>query len=297
MPRDRAKRTIARSSWMLCTVANRSAGPPTRIVVNRASGSSRVIAVAEFYQLPDELEAEVNRDRLIAWGLVAAVDKYIVESQPWALGEKQDDESRSRLATTLYTSAEALRIVTALAHPVPQCAHPGEQSAAGEDPGAGRGQLGVHRAQVIAQRVTVELGPQHVVDAGHHHREVRRQGQRRRANPHRGLQLLEGDQRGQLRGAEVLAGRAGWIASKWPANRSAQPIWAPSGPGSSTPSTVLSPIATRRTGIHTPHHRYRGTVNAPHRRPHPRPSRRNRQELGQDGGRSHAAHAGLPRAT
>jgi signal transduction histidine kinase len=37
----------------------------------RASGTSRVIAVAEFYQLPDELEAEVNRDRLIAWGLVA----------------------------------------------------------------------------------------------------------------------------------------------------------------------------------------------------------------------------------
>jgi methionyl-tRNA synthetase len=29
-----------------------------------------------------------------AWGLVAAVDKYIVENEPWALGEKQDDESR-----------------------------------------------------------------------------------------------------------------------------------------------------------------------------------------------------------
>jgi len=53
-----------------------------------------------------------------AWGLVAAVDKYIVENEPWALGEKQDEESRSRLATILYTSAEALRIVTALAHPV-----------------------------------------------------------------------------------------------------------------------------------------------------------------------------------
>lgn len=38
----------------------------------RASGSDKVIAVAEFYQLPDELEAEVNRDRLIAWALVAA---------------------------------------------------------------------------------------------------------------------------------------------------------------------------------------------------------------------------------
>ena len=37
----------------------------------RAVSSSRIIAVAEFYQLPDELEAEVNQDRLIAWGLVA----------------------------------------------------------------------------------------------------------------------------------------------------------------------------------------------------------------------------------
>jgi len=53
-----------------------------------------------------------------AWGVVAAVDKYIVENEPWVLGEKQDEESKSRLATVLYTSAEALRIVTALAHPV-----------------------------------------------------------------------------------------------------------------------------------------------------------------------------------
>ncbi len=49
---------------------------------------------------------------------MAAVNKYIVENEPWALAEKQDEESRSRLATILYTSAEALRIVTALAHPV-----------------------------------------------------------------------------------------------------------------------------------------------------------------------------------
>jgi len=52
------------------------------------------------------------------WSLVAAVDKYIVENEPWALGEKQDEDSRSRLATVLYTSAEALRVATALAHPV-----------------------------------------------------------------------------------------------------------------------------------------------------------------------------------
>jgi len=50
--------------------------------------------------------------------LISTVDRYIVENEPWTLGEKQDDESRSRLATVLYTSAEALRIATALAHPV-----------------------------------------------------------------------------------------------------------------------------------------------------------------------------------
>src|SRR3984957_6247648 len=53
-----------------------------------------------------------------AWALVAAVDKYIVENEPWALGEKQDEDSLSRLATVIYTAAEALRIATALAHPV-----------------------------------------------------------------------------------------------------------------------------------------------------------------------------------
>jgi methionyl-tRNA synthetase len=54
----------------------------------------------------------------VAWGLVASIDKYIVENEPWALGEKTDEDSRARLAIVLYTSAEALRIVTALAHPV-----------------------------------------------------------------------------------------------------------------------------------------------------------------------------------
>jgi len=67
-------------------------------------------ALFDQYQFSRGLEA--------AWGLVAAVDKYIVENEPWALGEKPDEESRSRLATVLYTSAEALRIVTAIAHPV-----------------------------------------------------------------------------------------------------------------------------------------------------------------------------------
>jgi methionyl-tRNA synthetase len=53
-----------------------------------------------------------------AWSLIAACNKYIVEMEPWTVSEKEDEESRARLATTLYTAAEALRIVTALAHPI-----------------------------------------------------------------------------------------------------------------------------------------------------------------------------------
>src|SRR5882762_2108399 len=73
-------------------------------------------AILEFGALFDQFQ--FSRALETTWGLVAAVDKYIVENEPWSLGEKQDDGSRARLATVLYTAAEALRIVTALAHPV-----------------------------------------------------------------------------------------------------------------------------------------------------------------------------------
>ncbi len=73
-------------------------------------------AIADFGSYFDQYQ--FSRALEAAWGLVAAVDKYIVENEPWALGDKQDEESRQRLATVLYTSAEALRIVTALAHPI-----------------------------------------------------------------------------------------------------------------------------------------------------------------------------------
>jgi len=52
------------------------------------------------------------------WSLVSAVNKYIVENEPWQLGEHKDEASLARLATVLYTSAETLRIITALLHPV-----------------------------------------------------------------------------------------------------------------------------------------------------------------------------------
>ena len=73
-------------------------------------------AIREFGTLFDQFQ--FSRALEAAWALVATVDKYIVENEPWALGEKQDEDSRSRLVTVLYTAAEALRIATALAHPV-----------------------------------------------------------------------------------------------------------------------------------------------------------------------------------
>jgi methionyl-tRNA synthetase len=54
----------------------------------------------------------------MVWTLVSGVNKYIVENEPWQLGEHKDEASLARLATVLYTSAEALRIISALLYPV-----------------------------------------------------------------------------------------------------------------------------------------------------------------------------------
>jgi methionyl-tRNA synthetase len=90
-------------------------------VASRTAGDDAIVvtahrAIKEFGTQFDQFQ--FSRALETAWGLIAAVDKYIVENEPWTLGEKQDDESRARLATVLYTSAEALRIATALAYPV-----------------------------------------------------------------------------------------------------------------------------------------------------------------------------------
>ncbi len=63
-------------------------------------------------------EYQFSRALEAAWSLVGAVNKYIVEQEPWVVADKTDEQGRSRLATILYTAAEALRVVTALVHPV-----------------------------------------------------------------------------------------------------------------------------------------------------------------------------------
>jgi methionyl-tRNA synthetase len=50
------------------------------------------------------------------WAVIALADKYLTSEQPWALGNSQEEQQRK--ATVLWTTAELLRIVSALAHPV-----------------------------------------------------------------------------------------------------------------------------------------------------------------------------------
>ena len=88
----------------------------SRIAADDAIAELARKTIREFGTLFDQFQ--FSRALEVAWALIAAVDKYIVENEPWALGEKENEDSRSRLATVLYTAAEALRIATALAYPV-----------------------------------------------------------------------------------------------------------------------------------------------------------------------------------
>ncbi|HXS96027.1 MAG TPA: methionine--tRNA ligase [Candidatus Limnocylindrales bacterium] len=66
---------------------------------------------------------EFSKGLETVWGLISAVDKFIVECAPWKLARQSDETSQKLLDETLYTAAEALRIVTALLAPVmPQSA-------------------------------------------------------------------------------------------------------------------------------------------------------------------------------
>ncbi len=52
------------------------------------------------------------------WGLISIIDKFIVERAPWQLAKDQGQHCQQLLDETLYTAAEALRIVCAWIYPV-----------------------------------------------------------------------------------------------------------------------------------------------------------------------------------
>ena len=50
------------------------------------------------------------------WGVITAINQYLVEREPWALAKKPDQ--RATLDQTLYFAADAVRVVAALIEPV-----------------------------------------------------------------------------------------------------------------------------------------------------------------------------------
>ncbi len=90
--------------------------PSERTPADEAIADLAQKTIADFHVQFEQFQ--FSRALETAWSLVAAVNKYIVENEPWAVAEREDKDSRARLATILYTSAEALRVVTALVHPI-----------------------------------------------------------------------------------------------------------------------------------------------------------------------------------
>ena len=71
-------------------------------------------ALTKITQLYEKLAFSLALEAI--WELVASLDKYLTVEKPWTLADKPED--RARLGNVLYTAAEGLRIIAALAHPV-----------------------------------------------------------------------------------------------------------------------------------------------------------------------------------
>jgi methionyl-tRNA synthetase len=75
-------------------------------------------AIGEVLEQYDNLGFSLALEQI--WSLIGATDKYLTTEHPWSLSESEADQQRR--ATILWTTAEVLRIVTALTHPVlPEC--------------------------------------------------------------------------------------------------------------------------------------------------------------------------------
>jgi methionyl-tRNA synthetase len=110
----------SRTLTMINRYFNGSVPYPSPTVARKSTDDAikehALAAIQEFGQFFDDYQ--FSRALESAWNLVGSVNKYLVDEEPWIVAEKEGEENKARLATILYTAAEALRIVTALAHPV-----------------------------------------------------------------------------------------------------------------------------------------------------------------------------------
>ena len=71
-------------------------------------------AIGEVLERYDKMEFARALETI--WSVIGAADKYLTAEQPWALGSSEADQARK--AMILWTAAELLRVVVALANPV-----------------------------------------------------------------------------------------------------------------------------------------------------------------------------------
>jgi methionyl-tRNA synthetase len=88
--------------------------PGPREPQDDALGKETQSAIGEVLERYENMEFARALEAI--WTVIGAADKYLTSQQPWALGDSEADMERK--ATILWTTAELLRIVAALAHPV-----------------------------------------------------------------------------------------------------------------------------------------------------------------------------------
>jgi methionyl-tRNA synthetase len=102
-----ASRTLSMIHQYRGGIIPQSDGDP-RIAEDATTATAAALEAFEKFEFSKALE--------MIWSLIGAVDKYIVEQAPWKQAKVEGGEER--LNKTLYTAAEALRIVTSLLAPV-----------------------------------------------------------------------------------------------------------------------------------------------------------------------------------
>jgi methionyl-tRNA synthetase len=97
------------------------AAPRPNASASASADEADASLIAAMTQVPAEVlkayeELSFSRALELIWAAIAQVDGYLTTQKPWTLAE--DPTQRARLETVLYLSAESLRIIVALAHPV-----------------------------------------------------------------------------------------------------------------------------------------------------------------------------------
>jgi methionyl-tRNA synthetase len=86
-----------------------SSGDPNIFELARTSAQAALAAYDSF---------EFSRALEHTWTIISALDKFIVDRAPWKLAKDPSADAQTKLDETLFTAAEALRLVCVLAHPV-----------------------------------------------------------------------------------------------------------------------------------------------------------------------------------